>query len=161
MYNTDQASEYAKREYKGVYRRARWHNLKSRVRHQCNDLVPAKDIFKKLDLQKRKEIGLQVVPLDKIVSSTGRYRDFDLTYLPRRKEMEDRWVNIARSNYNGVTLPPVILYKVREIYIVEDGNHRISVARAAGQKTINAMVIEIDASTLTPDSSCTRLGFKV
>jgi hypothetical protein len=161
MYNTDQASEFAKREYKDVYRRAYWRNLKSRVRHRCNDLVPAKDIFKKLDLQQRKDLGLQVVPLNKIVSSTGRYQDFDLAYLPRRKEMEDRWVNIARSNYNGAILPPVILYKVRGIYIVEDGNHRVSVARADGQKTINAMAIEIDASNLSPDPSCTRLGFKV
>lgn len=161
MYNSDQVREFAKQEYKDVSRRAYWRNLKNRVRHQCNDLVPAKDIFKKLDLQKRKELGLQVVPLDKIVSSTGRYRDFDLTFLPQRKEMEDRWVNIARSNYKGVNLPPVILYKVREIYIVEDGNHRVSVARAAGQKTINALVIEIDASTLTSDPTCTRLGFKI
>lgn len=102
-----------------------------------------------------------VVPLDKIVSSAGRYRDFDLTCLPRRKEMEDRWVNIARSSYSGVNPPPVNLYRVRKIYIVEDGNHRVSVAHAAGQETIKAMVIEIDASMLIPDPSCTRLGFKI
>jgi hypothetical protein len=161
MYNTDQENEFARREYKAVYRRAFWRNLNSRVKHQCNDLVPAKDIFSKLDLQKRIDLGLLTVPLEKIVSSTGRYRDFDLAYLPRRKEMEDRWVNIARSNYTGANLPPVILYKVREIYIVEDGNHRVSVARASGQKTIAAMVIEVDGSMLTPEPSCTRLGFKV
>jgi hypothetical protein len=75
--------------------------------------------------------------------------------------MEDRWVNIARLNYNGANLPPAILYKVRDIYIVEDGNHRVSVARASGQKTITATVIEIESSMLTPESSCTRLEFKV
>ena len=161
MYNTNQAGEIAIRAYKAVSRRAFWRNLNSRVKHQCNDLVPAKDIFGKLDLQERKDLGLQTVPLEKIVSSTGRYRDFDLAYLPRRKEMEDRWVNIARLNYDGANLPPVILYKVREIYIVEDGNHRVSVARASGQETIPAMVIEVESSMLTPEPSCTRLGFKV
>jgi hypothetical protein len=37
----------------------------------------------------------------------------------------------------------------------------VSVARASGQKTITATVIEIESSMLTPESSCTRLGFKV
>ncbi len=75
--------------------------------------------------------------------------------------MEDQWVNIARAYYSGVVLSPAMVYKVGEIYIVEDGNHRILVARAAGQKTIRAMVIEIDDSALSPEPSCTRLGFKV
>lgn len=161
MDNINQTREFARGVYKAVYRRAFWRNLSSRVKHQCNDLVPATDIFGKLDLQERKDLGLQTVPLEQVVSSTGRYRDFDLAYLPRRKEMEDRWVNIARLNYDGANLPPAILYKVRDIYIVEDGNHRVSVARASGQKTITATVIEIESSMLTPESSCTRLGFKV
>lgn len=109
----------------------------------------------------QKKLGVQSLPIDKIVSSTGRYRDFDLAFLPRHKETEDRWVNIARAQYNGVILPPPTIYKVGEIYIVEDGNHRISVARAGGQKTISGVVIEIDSSVLTPEPSCTRLGFKV
>jgi hypothetical protein len=54
-----------------------------------------------------------------------------------------------------------VLYKVGEGYLVEDGNHRTSVARTRGEETIRAIVIEIDTSALIPEPSCTRLGYKV
>lgn len=62
---------------------------------------------------------------------------------------------------NGIDLPPVTLYKVGSVYFVEDGNHRISVARANADQFIKAFVVEIDASTLTAKPSCARLGYKV
>ena len=104
---------------------------------------------------------MQDVPLDKIVGSTGRVRDFDLTFLPRRREKDGRWLNVARARCRGSDLSPVVLYKVGEGYLVEDGNHRISVARTRGEETIRAIVIEIDISALIPEPSCTRLGYKV
>jgi hypothetical protein len=161
MYNNINADASAYQDYNDALRKAFWRNLANRIRHRCNDLIPANEVFKQLNLQEQNNLGLQNIPIDKIVSSTGRYRDFDLAFLPLRKDMENRWVNIARTYYNGVALPPAMVYKVGEIYIVEDGNHRISVARANGQKTIRAIVIEIDDSTLFPEPSCTRLGFKV
>jgi len=95
------------------------------------------------------------------VGSTGRYRDFDLGFSPRHKRMEDRWTDIANASYRGADLPPVLLYKVGDVYLVEDGNHRISVARTAGEQQIAAHVIEIDSSSLVPERSCQRLGFKI
>ena len=65
------------------------------------------------------------------------------------------------DNDNGTGLPPVTLYKVGDAYFVEDGNHRVSVARMSGQEFVRAIVIEVDSSTLTTEPSCTRLGFKV
>jgi hypothetical protein len=35
------------------------------------------------------------------------------------------------------------------------------VARANGEETITANVIEIDVSDLTPEPACTRLGYKL
>ena len=105
--------------------------------------------------------GLQEVPLDRIVGSSGRYRDFDLGFLPLRREKDGRWLNIARARRQGIDLPPPLLYHIGAAYFVEDGNHRISVAGASGQETIEAHVITIDASHLPVDSSCTRLGFKI
>ena len=37
-------------------------------------------------------------------------------------------------------IPPVILVKIGEIYFVQDGHHRVSVARAQAQTEIPAIV---------------------
>jgi hypothetical protein len=41
----------------------------------------------------------------------------------------------------GAALPPVELVRVEDIYFVQDGHHRISVARAMGQTCIEAEVV--------------------
>jgi uncharacterized protein (DUF1015 family) len=50
----------------------------------------------------------------------------------------------------GVTMSPVQLLQVRDVYYVRDGHHRISVARAMGQEYIEAevMVWELGAQPL-------------
>jgi len=53
-------------------------------------------------------------------------------------------VNIRKAHYRAVSLPPVDLYKIGEVYFVKDGNHRISVARERNQVDIDAYVTEID-----------------
>jgi hypothetical protein len=53
---------------------------------------------------------------------------------------EARWVNIATAILQGEFLPPVDLIRVGETYFVRDGHHRISAARALGQKEIDAVV---------------------
>ena len=40
-------------------------------------------------------------------------------------------------------MPPIELYKIDDVYFVRDGNHRVSVARQMGQKTIQAHVTEL------------------
>ncbi len=42
----------------------------------------------------------------------------------------------------GEELPPVSLYKVGERYFVEDGNHRVSVARYHGVEMIAAEITQ-------------------
>jgi len=45
--------------------------------------------------------------------------------------------------HQGKDLPPVSLYKLGDAYFVEDGNHRISVARFHGAEWIDADVTEL------------------
>ncbi len=47
-----------------------------------------------------------------------------------------------RAFYEDINLPPVVLYKVGEVYFVVDGHHRVSVAREQGQEFIDAEVRE-------------------
>jgi hypothetical protein len=85
---------------------------------------------------------MQEVPVSQIVGSMDRFRDFDRTFLPRKKATQSRWTRIDRAYYEDVRLPPIQLYKVGDIYFVKDGNHRVSVARERGVEFIDAEVIE-------------------
>jgi nucleotide-binding universal stress UspA family protein len=50
-------------------------------------------------------------------------------------------------------LPPIDVYKIGDIYFVQDGNHRVSVARQLGAQTIQAYVTEVQTRVpLSPDT---------
>jgi hypothetical protein len=40
-------------------------------------------------------------------------------------------------------MPPIDVFKIGDLYFVQDGHHRVSVARAMGDKDINANVVEV------------------
>lgn len=85
--------------------------------------------------------GIRYVPIDAIVGSENRVKDFDRWFNPRCAHVSERWISMAAAYDQGVTLPPVQLIEVNGAYFVRDGHHRISVARANGQRTIEAEVI--------------------
>jgi hypothetical protein len=109
--------------------------------------------------------GVESVLLSRVVGSVDRYRDFDRLFLPTQSHTEDRWRRVNRAWYQDISLPPVQLYKVGEVYFVVDGNHRVSVARNRGQEYIDAEVRECEARVpLTPDArpeDLARLGERV
>src|SRR5829696_219832 len=56
--------------------------------------------------------------------------------------LAERWKRVDRAFHRGLDLPAVRLYKMGDSYFVEDGNHRVSVARYQGVETMEAAVIE-------------------
>jgi hypothetical protein len=86
-------------------------------------------------------LGRRTVPVEKIVGSVGRHEDFDGDFLPAKASLEARWKRIDRAYHRGEYLPPVVLRKLGEDYFVEDGNHRVSVARYQGVEWIDAVVM--------------------
>ena len=86
--------------------------------------------------------GVRTVEIARIVGSVNRYADFDRAFLPTHNRIANRWQNIDRAFYEDVGLPPVVLYKVGDVYFVVDGHHRVSVARQQGQEFIEAEVRE-------------------
>ncbi|MBU4224381.1 MAG: hypothetical protein KKC71_00990 [Chloroflexi bacterium] len=96
--------------------------------------------------------GIQVVEVKRIVGSLNRYQQFDRAFLQKRSDSADRWERIDRAFYEDISLPPVVLYKVGEVYFVVDGHHRVSVAREQGQVFIDAEVREcLTKINITPD----------
>jgi hypothetical protein len=109
----------------------------------ARSLLHFEEVRKALGVSNKVRLGLRVVPLERIVGSVGRHRDFDRTFLPAKASVEENWKRIDRAFHRGEDLPPVALYKVGGAYFVEDGNHRISVARYQGVEWIDAEVVEV------------------
>src|SRR5512140_2517788 len=109
--------------------------------------------------------GLRTVRVEQIVGSLNRYHQFDRAFLPVEDRIGTRWQSVDRAFYQEVSLPPVVLYKVGQVYFVVDGHHRVSVAREQGQEFIEAEVRECSTRVnITPDlkpEDLTILGEKV
>ena len=131
-------------DFERAYHRSWWRKFIARLTGRSNELLPFDEVRQAMPYRGQRDIGLQTVPLDKIVGSVGRYRDFDRAFLPTQRQTTERWVNIRKAHYRDVALPPVDLYKIGDVYFVKDGNHRVSVARDRNQTDIDAYVTEID-----------------
>ena len=108
-------------------------------RSRC--LLRLADVEAKLEVHDRCDAGVQTVPISRIRGSGDRAHDFDRDFHPLQSHTRARWQGIALARQQGVALPPIALIQIGDIYFVLDGHHRISVARALGQRTIEAQVV--------------------
>ncbi|HVO41573.1 MAG TPA: hypothetical protein VMT34_03065, partial [Aggregatilineales bacterium] len=121
------------------------------------DLLRFEEVKHRLRLRDERYLGLQEIPVDKIIGSVGRPRDFTRTFLPRTNAIRSRWQRLDALARGPEGFPPIEVYKVGDAYFVLDGNHRVSVARQLDAKTIEAYVTElptsipIDANTTADD----------
>ncbi len=116
------------------------------------DLLSYEDVRKQLKAVIGNRRQLMDVPLDAIVGSVGRKQDFSRTFLPRHDSLRERWNKVARMAHGTEGLPPVELYQIGHLYFVEDGHHRVSVARQDGHSHIEAYVTEASTAVkLNPD----------
>ncbi|GAH15384.1 unnamed protein product, partial [marine sediment metagenome] len=129
------------RDFDRSRRKAFFQTILSLIKSKSIDLLPFEEVRKQLRLRNPQYRGLQEVPLDQIVGSVGRYRDFTRTFLPRSDGLRERWATVEDRVKEG-GLPPVELYKVGDAYFVRDGNHRVSVARAQNVSDIEAFIWE-------------------
>ena len=153
--------QMAKFDFERAMMKAFWRNVFSWLSGESNQLLPFDKVREHIPMIGQRYIGMKEVPIDHIVGSLGRYRDFDRAFLPLHKRTKDRWVSIDKARYEFVDLPPVELYKMGEVYFVKDGNHRISVARDHGQLFIDAIVTEIEIPIpLTVETQVSDLDLK-
>ena len=107
-----------------------------------NNLLSYDEIKEKLHIGGPIYRGVKTVKVNQIIGSLNRYHEFDSAFLPKEDQLASRWQKVDRAFYEDVHLPPIVLYKVGEIYFVVDGHHRVSVAREKGQDFIEAEVRE-------------------
>lgn len=132
--------------FQSARRKAFVQELMGLMRGQSAELLSFDDIKARLRLREESYKGLQNVPVDKIVGSVGRYRDFTSNFLPRGSTSRDRWSRVYAQVNSLEGTPPVELYQVGDVYFVRDGNHRVSVAKQLGNETIEAHVTELPTS---------------
>jgi hypothetical protein len=129
------------------FNKARSKEFISRVLHilrpQRNRLLNFNEIRSLLRPQGEIYRGMQVVELENIIGSEGRYRDFNAAFLPKSDHARSRWESIDKAHIQDVILPAIKLYKVGNYFFVRDGNHRVSVARMQGVSAIDAEVTEL------------------
>jgi uncharacterized ParB-like nuclease family protein len=147
--------------FSAARRRAFVQDVLAELSGRSDDLLSFTEVQEQLHLSEPTEdISLEEIPLDKIVGSVGRYRDFNRAFLPRAPIDPERWARIDRLRRH-TALPPIDVFRIGDVYFVQDGNHRVSVARARGDKLIRARVIEIPIRVpLGPDTSLDDLILK-
>jgi hypothetical protein len=126
-----------------LFNTARWRSTMERARSTLR-----RQTYRLLDLNAvassqvrgRRYAGIQSVAISQIRGSMGRTGDFDHSFHPLDDRLRSRWTSVAMARSQYVPLPPVSLVQVGRLYFVEDGHHRISVARALGESAIDAEV---------------------
>lgn len=144
------------------FNHARNRAILSRIQHFMNadkdNLLSFNDVKEILKPKNEVYRGMQEIPINKIVGSEGRYRDFNKYFLPRSEFLRTRWENIDRAKLKDIPLPPIQLYEIGGAYFVRDGNHRVSVARAQGGEEIDAEVTSLSSEiAITPSMTAEDL----
>jgi uncharacterized ParB-like nuclease family protein len=150
----DKVGSESREVFNVARRRAFMQDVLAELSGRSDDLLSFERVRTELNLaEPTQDATLQEIPLERIVGSVGRYRDFTRAFLPRASIDPSRWTRIERLQGKG-RLPPIDVFQVGDVYFVRDGNHRVSVARARNHKTILARVVEIPTRVnLRPDTS--------
>lgn len=140
-------SQDARSDFDRSRRRAALARLAARLRGQAGDvttLLPLEDVLEALGRTGERRIGLHTIPLETIVGSVDRAREFDREFRPRTAQARTRWQRINEAQRRGKGMPPISVYRIGGLHFVSDGHHRVSVARHLGNEVIEAYVTEID-----------------
>jgi hypothetical protein len=123
-----------------------------RLRRRRCDLVRYDEVAARVGARHRQPSRLEYVPINQIVGSVGRVKDFTRDFLPRPRVDQQRWKRVDMAFNGHVDLPPVELFRISDVYFVNDGHHRISVAHVNGFQGIEANVTPVETAVpLTPE----------
>jgi hypothetical protein len=119
--------------------------IAARLRRESdvNVILPFEEVVAALGRRGERRLGLETIPLDSIVGTVDRGREFDRRFHPTSGRVRPRWERIATAQRKGQAMPPIDVYRIGELHFVKDGHHRVSVARALGHEVIEAWVTEV------------------
>jgi hypothetical protein len=144
--DTGLPSADAQFDFSRARRRRALSRLAARLRREPSDvnvILPFDEVVAALGRRGERRLGQQTIPLDSIVGSVDRPREFDRSFRPTSGRVRERWERIDAAQRRGKAMPPIDVYRIGNLHFVKDGHHRVSVARALGYHDINAYVTEI------------------
>ncbi len=147
-------------DFRQAHQQAALQQVLARVTGKSVELLSYDDVLNKLRLTGRTTRGVREIAIDDIVGTVGRCTDFTRSFLPRKGSDEQRWAGLmAFVQQNSLdALPPIEVYQIGSAYFVQDGHHRVSIARQLGVKFIAAHVTEVQTRVpLTPDDDWNAL----
>jgi hypothetical protein len=146
----------AQADFSRARRRQNLARLARRLRREPGDvnvILPFDEVVEALGYRGEKRLGLETIDVDSIVGTVDRSRrEFDRHFRPTSRLVRRRWQKIAEAMRRGESMPPIRVYRVGDLHFVEDGHHRVSVARQMGLDKIDAYVAEIQTA-LPADSA--------
>jgi hypothetical protein len=107
------------------------------------ELVPFDEVNRRLALSRRSYLGLREIPVERIVGSIDRSADFRRDFRPRRRLSRSRLATLRAAFPDGV-MPTISVFEVGGAYFVEDGHHRVALARERGADYIDAEVTRLE-----------------
>lgn len=160
------AQSYLSSQTDEDFNRARNKALINEIQHILNPeeatLISFNDVRSLLKPKNEVYKGMQVIPINLIVGSEGRFKDFDNHFFPKSSFLKKRWENIDLAHLTDVNLPAISVYEVGGLYFVRDGNHRVSVAKARGVENIDAEVVSLQSEIkLKPTSTIDQIQKQV
>ena len=144
--DTGLPSADAQGDFSRTRRRRALARLAARLRREPDDvnhILPFEEVARALGRIGERRLGQELIPLDSIVGTVDRSREFDRAFRPTSPRVRERWEGINLAQRKGKPMPPIDVYRIGELHFVKDGHHRVSVARALGHKDINAYVTEV------------------
>jgi hypothetical protein len=143
LYNSGVLNQITRADYAKARFYASLRGLLAFVFRRNNRLLSLSALLNEAEIVNQHSLGVCTIPIERIVGSMARTEDFDRNFAPRQEFTEHRWLSIAKAMYRGIPLPAIELVLMSGRYYVVDGHHRVSAARALGQKFIDAHVTEI------------------
>jgi len=111
-------------------------------------LLPLGEVKRRLRIVSQSYLGLDAIPVERIVGSVDRTVDFDRRFRPRRRGLVRRLESLGRrfSEQSQAALPPISVYEAGGAYFVIDGHHRVALARERGMTHLDAEITRLRTS---------------
>ena len=142
-------------DFRQAHQQAALQQVLARVTGKSVELLSYEDVLNKLRLTGRAARGVREIPVEAIVGTVGRCTDFTRTFMPRKASDEQRWAGLKAyiQEHSLDALPPIEVYQIGAAYFVQDGHHRVSIARQLDIQFITAHVTEVQTRVpLMPDA---------
>ena len=108
-------------------------------------LIPFDEASRRLRVSGQSYLGIREIPVERIVGSVDRSADFDRDFRARRGLSRSRLASL-RSAFRDGGMPAIEVFEVGGAYFVEDGHHRVALAREQGADFIDAEVTRLQTN---------------